>query len=83
MAEERDYEVHRRAELGFREAAAAGGLEIYYPTPEERDVFRQKANMPAVWEELCDPWLEEHYPGQNMSQKLQDELLRISKEVTK
>lgn len=81
IAEERDYEVHRRAEMNFKKAAADGGLEIYYPTPAERDVFRQKANMPAVWAELCDPWLEEHYPGQNTSQKLQDELARIAAEV--
>ena len=81
MAEERDYEVHRRDELKFKKTVAEAGVEIYYPTFEEREVFRKKANMPAVWAELCDPWLEKHYPGQNMSRKLQDELARISAEV--
>lgn len=80
-AEEQNYEVYRRAEMGFRKTVAEAGVEIYYPTFEEREVFREKANMAVIWAELCDPWLEEHYPGQNMSQKLQDELARISAEV--
>lgn len=78
IAEERDFEVHRRAEAGFIETVQAGGVEITWLTPEERDVFRQKADMASVWEELCDPWLEEHFPGQNMSQKLQDEMVEIA-----
>jgi C4-dicarboxylate-binding protein DctP len=77
VAEIREYEVHRRADADFKKIITEGGTEIYYPTAEERELFREKANMPAVWEELCKPWLEEHYPEQNMTQKVQEELERI------
>ncbi len=81
MAEERDYEAHRRSDLNYKKFVTEAGLQIYYPTPEEREIWRKKSNMPAIWEELCDPWLEEHYPGQNMSQKILTELDRIREEV--
>jgi len=71
------YEGHRRGELELMKEAAENGVEIYYPTAEEREKFRLKANMPVIWEELCKPWLEKHYPGQNMTQKVLDELNRI------
>ena len=80
MAEERDYEAERRVSQLYKKELVESGLEIYYPTPAERDVFRQKARMGDVWQELCKPWLDEHYPGQNMTQKIQDELARIAKE---
>ncbi|MBA7532595.1 C4-dicarboxylate-binding periplasmic protein DctP [subsurface metagenome] len=70
VAEERDYEAHRRAQDDFARMAAEAGVEIYYPTPEEKALFREKANMPAVWEELVTPWLDEHFPNQNMTQKI-------------
>jgi len=82
LAEERDFEAHRRADIQNKKKLVELGLEIYYPTPEERAVFKQKANMLPVWEELCTPWLDEHYPGQNMTQAILDELNRISDEVT-
>jgi C4-dicarboxylate-binding protein DctP len=37
--------------------------------------------MEAVWEELAKPWLEEHYPGENMTQKVMDELDNIREKV--
>ena len=37
--------------------------------------------MPAIWDELCKPWLDAHYPGQNMTQVIQDELDRIIAET--
>jgi len=77
VAEIREYEVHRRADADFKKIIVDGGVEIYYPTPEERELFREKANMPIIWEELCKPWLEKHYPGQNMTQKVLDELEKI------
>ena len=80
-AEERDYEAHRRADRLYQKKLMASGLEIYFPTPEEREMFRKKANMPQVWKELCDPWLEKHFPGQNMSKKILDELDRIRVEI--
>ena len=59
----------------------ASGLQIYYPTPEERELWKNKANMPAIWKELCDPWLEKHFPGKQMSLKIMDELDQIKKDL--
>jgi len=80
-ANERDFEAHRRAEVGYKKQLVESGLEIYYPTAAEKALWREKANMAAIWEELCDPWLEEHYPGQNMSQTIRDELDLILADV--
>ncbi len=78
IAEERDYEAHRRSDRAYREKLMASGLEIYFPTAEERELFRKKSNMPEIWKELCNPWLEKHFPGQDMSKKILDELEGIS-----
>jgi C4-dicarboxylate-binding protein DctP len=80
-AEMRDFEFYRRANIAFKKTLVESGLEIYYPTPAEKAVWREKANMPAIWDELATPWLDEHYPGQNMTQQILDELARISSEV--
>jgi hypothetical protein len=37
--------------------------------------------MDTIWKELCDPWLEKHYPGKNMGKTIRDELDRIRTEV--
>lgn len=79
IAELVEYEVHRRADAEFIKIIADSGCEIYYPTQEELDLFKEKANMPAIWEELNTPYLEKLYPGQNMTQKILDELDRINK----
>jgi C4-dicarboxylate-binding protein DctP len=81
MAEQRDAEAHRRVNVQYKIQLVDAGLQIYYPTPKERALWREKANMPAIWDELCKPWLEEHYPGQNMQQKILDELARIREMV--
>jgi C4-dicarboxylate-binding protein DctP len=57
------------------------GLKIYWPTAEERNVWKEKARMDSIWKELCDPWLEKHYPGQNMGKTIREELDRIRAEV--
>ena len=57
------------------------GFQITYLTPEQREVFRARSNIPAIWEELVKPWMEKKYPGQDMTKKLQDELKRIHEEV--
>ena len=80
-AEMRDFEYYRRANIQFKKQVVDMGVEIYHPTPDERAVWREKANMSAVWDELCKPWLDEHYPGQNMQQQILDELDRIRIEV--
>jgi len=58
-------------------------LEITFLTPEQRDVWSEKANLPAVWEKVADPWLEKMYPGENMSEKLQAELQQIREDLKK
>ncbi len=80
IAEKYFYQIHRLKEADFIRTIKESGVEIYYPTEEEREMFREKANMPAVWDELCKPWLDEHYPGENMTQKVLDELDRIRDE---
>ena len=81
VAEERDFEAHRRADRAYQKKLMDSGLEIYFPTAQERKMWRDKARMDAVWKELCDPWLEKHYPGQNMGTKIREELARISAEM--
>jgi len=80
-ADEQAYEAQQRATLVSIDYVIANGLEVYWPTDEERAAFREAANMPAIWTELCDPWLEGKYPGQNMSKIIQDELDRIIAET--
>ena len=80
-AEMRDFEFYRRVTVSYKKELADAGLQIYYPTAAERAVWREKANMSAIWEELATPWLDKHYPGQNMTQQILDELDRIKAEV--
>jgi len=80
-AEMRDFEFYRRANISFKKKIVDAGVEIYYPSAAERAVWRDKSNMPAIWDELCKPWLEQHYPGQNMQQQILDELERVRLEV--
>jgi C4-dicarboxylate-binding protein DctP len=82
-AEARDYRERKKTDEDYKKKVAAAGLIIYYPAAAEREVFRKKANMPAVWDELCKPWLDKHYPGQNMAKKIQDELEKIRVAVAK
>lgn len=55
-------------------------VEVYFPTQEERTAFREKANMPEIWNELCKPWLDKAFPGENMTEQIINELDRITKE---
>src|SRR6056297_564525 len=82
IAEEHQYELQRRAvREKIKWLSQQPDFEITFLTNEERSVFREKANMAEIWDELCKPWLEKHFPGQNMTQKIQDELENIRKEV--
>ena len=56
-------------------------LKITVLTDEEKAVWREKANMAAVWAEVCDPWLEKNWPGQNMGEKIRAELDAIREKV--
>jgi TRAP-type C4-dicarboxylate transport system substrate-binding protein len=76
------YERQESLESEFKKKLSAiKGFELVPLTPAEREAFRVRSNTPAIWDELCKPWLEKKYPGQNMTQKIQDELARIHKEV--
>lgn len=70
-------ELVRRNINDYIRICTAGGTEIYFPTSEERELFREKSNVPAIWEELCKPYLDKTYPGQNMTQVILDELKKI------
>ncbi len=83
-AEIHQYELARRAVRQMQEQLAnEDNFEIYYPSAAERAAFRDKAEMLSIWEELCKPWLDKHYPGQNMTQKILDELDAIRVRVEK
>lgn len=43
-----------------------------YVGSEARGIFKEIS---------CDPWLEKHFPGQDMSKKILDELERVRAEV--
>jgi len=76
------YDMQEKAEAEYiKKLSEVGGFEITKLTPEEREVFRARSNMPEIWDELCKPWLDKHYPGENMTEKVQEELLKIHKEI--
>jgi C4-dicarboxylate-binding protein DctP len=81
MARLRDYEAVRELEVQIKNEVAKAGLEIYYPTPDERELFREKANMGAVWEEVYGTQLEERYPDEDMIDDVRAELERIREYV--
>lgn len=60
---------------------AQPGITLTSLTPEERAVFEKASDMSTIWKEVADPWLEKAYPGQNMSQKVRDELAKIRADV--
>jgi C4-dicarboxylate-binding protein DctP len=76
------YDRQEEMEAKFKQQLSeVEGFEIVELTPEEREVFRERSNTPAIWEELVKPWVDKKYPGENMTQKLQDELQRIHQVV--
>ena len=77
MAEERDYEAHRRADKAYQKQVVASGLKIYFPNPQERKEWREKARMDSVGKEWCAPGLEKHSPRKQMGKPLRDERERI------
>lgn len=82
IAQEALFENQQKLEKEFiAKLEAMEDFEIYFLSDEEREVFREASNMPAIWDELCKPWLDKHYPGQNMTEKVQEELERIHQEV--
>ncbi len=75
-------EIHRKAENDYiQKLEKEPGFTVVHLTDAERDALREASNVDAIWKELCDPWLEKHYPGKNMSAKLQKELADIRAKV--
>jgi TRAP-type C4-dicarboxylate transport system substrate-binding protein len=77
-AEARDMKEMQNVIEEYKKKMTGAGIQIYTPTEPERDAFRKKANMPAVWKELATPWLDKKYPGQNMTEKVMAELDKIA-----
>jgi TRAP-type C4-dicarboxylate transport system substrate-binding protein len=74
-AQERDLQAERFNNFAYKEWILNNtDMVITELTPEQRAVFRDKANMGEVWDELVTPWLDKTYPGQNMTQKMMDDL---------
>lgn len=86
-AKEAEIHQYKMAKAAVKDMEARlkkqANFKIYYPTEKEKDVFRQKAQALTIWDELCKPWLDKAYPGQNMTQKILKELEEIRKQVHK
>ena len=65
----------------IKKLVAEPSITVTFLTPEERAILEKASDMPAIWKEIAEPWLEKAYPGQNMSQKIRDELAGIRQEV--
>lgn len=77
-AEAHQYKLARAAVESMQaQLKKTDGFNIYYPTQAEKDAFRKKADMLSIWDELCKPWLDKHYPGQDMTEKILKELDNI------
>ncbi|GAI82187.1 unnamed protein product, partial [marine sediment metagenome] len=83
IAEERDYEVHRRAEVDFRKTLVDKGLEIHTITNEEISLWIEKTDVPAIWAKVAKPWLDKAFPGEDMVGKILEEINIIREFVTK
>ncbi|MCF7936299.1 MAG: TRAP transporter substrate-binding protein [Synergistales bacterium] len=65
----------------IEELKAREDFHITFLTDKQREVFREASDMGPVWDELCKPWLDEHYPDQNMTEKVRKELRRINEKA--
>ena len=74
-------EVSRNSTIQDRYTLMEKGLEIYTPTSAELEVFFEKSNVNGIWEELAKPWLDKAFPGENMTQVVQEELKKIRTQV--
>jgi C4-dicarboxylate-binding protein DctP len=81
-AEKMLYDIHEENQNGYISALRAQkDFTLTELTEEQRAVWRDKARMEAVWKELCDPWLEKAYPGENMGAKIREELANVRQKV--
>ena len=56
-------------------------ITITWITPEERAAWREKANMPELWEEFADPWLETIWPGEDKGEEIRAELDKVREQA--
>lgn len=72
----------QREILRFKEYAIEEmGLQVHFPTPEERALWKERANVPAIWDEFARPWLERMYPEKDMTTYLLEGKARIREEL--
>ena len=75
-------ELHKKAEADFiAQLEKEPGFTIVRLTDAERDAFREASDVDPIWKELCDPWLEKHFPGQNKRAEIQQALADIRAKV--
>ena len=74
--------LHREVEAQYIAKVEASDCKVIWLTNEERAALREASNVPDIWKELCEPWLEKKFPGQNMSEELQKQLADIEKTVS-
>ncbi len=76
-----DFEEREEVNIINRIKTQMTNLVIVELTDEERDAFRLKANTLEIWEEMSKPWLDKHFPGQEMAKKLLEESNRVRDEL--
>lgn len=82
VVEEKQFEKQKSIEADYIERVRKiPGFTLIELTNEERDAFRQMSDMPKIWDELCRPWLEKAFPGENMQEKMLAEIERVHQEV--
>lgn len=47
-------------------------VEVHWLSPEEREIFIQRAKAPEIWDEFSKTWIENNFPGQNMLKTVLD-----------
>ena len=82
IAEEKQFEKQKSIENDYIEKVRnSPGFTLVQLTPEERAEFRKMSDMPKIWDELAKPWLEKAFPGENMQEKMLEEIDRVHREV--
>lgn len=82
IAEEKQFEKQKSIENDYIEKVRnIPGFTLVHLTPEERAEFRKMSDMPKIWDELAKPWLEKAFPGENMQEKMLEEIDRVHREV--
>lgn len=74
-------DLHEAKEAEYEKTLEAmPGFTVVRITDAEREVWRKKANMPEIWKDLCEPWLEKHWPGEHKAEKILKEIDEIHRQ---